>query len=223
MTTSKQITVMLAEDHAIVRQGLRRILDEARGIEVVDEAANGVEALKKLRKDKLDVVLLDISMPEKNGLDTLKQIVDGSSGAKVLILSMYPEDQYAVRLMKAGASGYMTKDAAPDQLIEAIRNVVAGKKHISSSLAELLLNECGINSAKMSHELLSNREYQVLRLLGSGKKVSEVAEAMSLSVKTVSTYRTHVLEKMKLKNNAELTFYVMEKWLRDSNATLDGR
>jgi two-component system invasion response regulator UvrY len=217
------IRVLIVDDHAIVRQGLRRILDAERGMEVGAEAANGVEALKALRAGKFDVVLLDISMPEKNGFDTLTQIIDGNSGVKVLILSMYPEDQYAVRLMKAGASGYMTKDAAPDQLIEAIRNVVAGKKHISSSLAELLLNECGINSAKMSHELLSNREYQVLRLLGSGKKVSEVAEAMSLSVKTVSTYRTHVLEKMKLKNNAELTFYVMEKGLRDSNATLDGR
>jgi DNA-binding NarL/FixJ family response regulator len=209
------IRVLIVDDHTIVRQGLKRILAEARGIEVGAEAANGVEALKKLRTGKFDVVLLDLSMPEKNGFDTLKQIMDGSSVVKVLILSMYPEDQYAIRLMKAGASGYMTKDAAPDQLVEAIRKVVAGKKHISQSLAELLLHECGVDSSKPSHELLSDREYQVLRLLGSGKKVSDIAETLSLSVKTVSTYRAHILEKMKLKNNAELTFYVMENGLYD--------
>jgi DNA-binding NarL/FixJ family response regulator len=210
------IRVLIVDDHAIVRQGLKRILDEARGIEFGAEAANGVEALKKLRTGKFDVVLLDLSMPEKNGFDTLKQIVDGNNGAKVLILSMYPEDQYAVRLMKVGASGYMTKNTAPEQLVEAIHNVVAGKKHISPSLAELLLQECGMDSSKQSHELLSDREYQVLRMLGSGKKVSDIAVTLSLSVKTVSTYRAHVLEKMKLKNNAELTFYVMENGLRDT-------
>jgi DNA-binding NarL/FixJ family response regulator len=176
------IRVLIVDDHSIVRQGLRRILDEARGIEVGAEAANGVEALKKLRTGKWDIVLLDISMPEKSGFDTLKQIMDGSSGVKVLILSMYPEDQYAVRLMKAGASGYMTKDTAPEQLVEAIRKVVAGSKHISPTLAELLLNECGTNSSKPSHELLSDREYQVLRLLGSGKKVSEIADYVYRSI-----------------------------------------
>lgn len=209
------IRVLIVDDHAIVRQGLRRILDEAKGIEVAAEAVNGVEALKKLRAVKLDVVLLDISMPEKNGFDTLKQIMDGNSGAKVLILSMYPEDQYAVRLMKAGASGYMSKDTAPEQLVEAIRKVVAGKKHISQNLAELLLHECGTDTGKPPHELLSDREYQVLRLLGSGKKVSEIAETLSLSVKTVSTYRAHIIEKMKLKNNAEITFYVMKNDLNE--------
>jgi len=209
------IRVLIVDDHAIVRQGLRRILDEAKGIEVGAEAANGIEALKELQAGKLDVVLLDISMPEKNGIDTLKQIMDGNSGAKVLILSMYPEDQHAVRLMKAGASGYLTKDTAPEQLVEAIHKVVAGKKHISPNLAELLLIDCGADSGKPLHELLSNREYQVLRLLGSGKKVSEIAEALSLSTKTVSTYRAHLLEKMNLKNNAELIFYVMENGLKE--------
>ena len=210
------IQILIVDDHSIVRQGLRRILDEENGMKVLDEAANGVEALKILRTAKIDIILLDISMPEKNGFDTLKQIVEGGSGAKVLILSMYPEDQYAVRLMKAGASGYLTKDTAPEQLVEAIRKVMAGKKHISPSLAELLLQECGTDSDKPSHELLSDREYQVLRLLGSGKQVSDVAATLSLSVKTISTYRAHILEKMKLKNNAELTFYVMENGLRDS-------
>lgn len=217
------IRVLIVDDHAIVRQGLRRILDEARGMEVCAEAANGVEALKKLRAEQVDIVLLDISMPEKNGFDTLKQVRDGNSGVKVLILSMYPEDQYAVRLMKAGASGYMTKDSAPELLVEAIRKVVAGQKHISPGLAELLLKECSADSGKPSHELLSDREYQVLRLLGSGKKVSEIAATLSLSVKTVSTYRTHILEKMRLRNNAELTFYVMENGLRDPVSAGDCR
>ncbi|BBJ00136.1 DNA-binding response regulator [Ferrigenium kumadai] len=209
------IRVLIVDDHAIVRQGLRRIMDETKDIRVGGEATNGVEALKKIRSEKWDIVLLDISMPEKNGIDTLKLILDGNSAAKVLMLSMYPEDQHAVRLLKGGASGYLTKDAAPEQLVEAIRKVMAGKKHISPVLAELLLHECGRDSAKPPHEMLSDREYQVLRLLGSGKKVSEVARILALSVKTVSTYRVHILEKMKLKNNAELMLYVVENGLRE--------
>ncbi len=209
------IRVLIVDDHAIVRQGLRRILEEAKGMQVGGEAANGIEALKMMRMGKWDVILLDISMPGKNGVDTLKQIMEWNRDAKVLILSMYPEDQYAVRLMKAGASGYMTKETAPEQLVEAIRRVVEGKKHISPTLAELLLQECGIDSTKLPHETLSDREYQVLRMIGSGKQVSEIAEALSLSVKTVSTYRAHILEKMKLKNNAELTYYVMQNDLND--------
>jgi DNA-binding NarL/FixJ family response regulator len=203
------------DDHAIVRQGLRRILDEAEGIEVVAEAANGIEALNKIRTEKFDVVLLDISMPEKNGLDTLKQIIDGGSGARVLVLSMYAESHYAVRVLKASASGYLTKDVAPEKLVEAIRRVYSGKKHISAELAELLLQECSLDANKLAHELLSNREYQVLRMLGSGKLVSEIATALSLSVKTVSTYRGHILEKLKLRNNAEVTLYVMENGLKE--------
>lgn len=216
------IRILIVDDHAIVRQGLRRILGEAQGLEVVGEAANGIEALRRLRTERADIVLLDISMPEKNGFDTLKQIVEGNGGVRVLILSMYPEDQYAVRLMKAGAAGYLTKDSAPELLVEAIRKVIAGQKHISPVLAELLLKECSLDSGRPSHELLSDREYQVLRLLGSGKKVSEIADTLSLSVKTVSTYRSHILEKMKLKNNAELTFYVIENGLRDM-LTEEGR
>ncbi len=209
------IRVLIVDDHAIVRQGLRRILEEAKGMQVGGEAANGIDALKLLRSGRWDVILLDISMPGKNGVDTLKQIMEMNRDAKVLILSMYPEDQYAVRLMKAGASGYMTKETAPEQLVEAIRRVVDNKKHISPNLAELLLQECGLDSSKQPHETLSDREYQVLRLIGSGKQVSEIAEALSLSVKTVSTYRAHILEKMKLRNNAELTYYVMQNDLND--------
>lgn len=209
------IRTLIVDDHAIVRQGLRRILEEAKGIAIKGEAANGVEALKLLRTEKYDVVLLDISMPEKNGIDTLKQIIERDIDTKILILSMYPEDQYAVRLMKAGAAGYLTKETAPEKLVDAIRNVVAGKKHISPNLAELLLLECSIDSGKAPHKILSDREYQVLIMIGSGKQVSEIARKLSLSVKTVSTYRSHILEKMKLKNNAELTHYVLRNNLEE--------
>jgi DNA-binding NarL/FixJ family response regulator len=215
------IRVIIVDDHAIVRQGLRRILDEAPGMHVVGEAGNGFEALRLIRAQQWDVMLLDISMPEKNGIDTLKQILEVNKAAKILILSMYPEDQYAVRLMKAGAFGYITKETAPEQLVEAIRSVMAGKKHISPELSELLLQECGVNAGKSPHEILSDREYQVLRLIGSGKKVSEIAEILALSVKTISTYRTHILDKMNLKNNAELTFYVMQNGLKEQMSLKD--
>jgi two-component system invasion response regulator UvrY len=204
------IRVFIVDDHVIVRQGLRRILDEAKGIAVVGEAANGAEALKSIRTLEWDVMLLDISMPVKGGAETLKQVLQENRKARVLVLSMYAEDQYAVRMMKAGASGYLTKDVAPEQLVEAIWKVVEGKKHISPALAELLLQEINTDPDKPLHALLSDREYQVLRLIGSGKKVSEIAAVMSLSVKTISTYRAHILEKMKLNNNAELTFYVIQ-------------
>jgi len=207
------IRVLIVDDHVIVRQGLRRILEEAEGIEVTGEAANGVEALKKINTLDWDVMLLDISMPEKGGDDTLRQLLNEKKDAKVLILSMYSEDQYAVRLMKAGAWGYLTKDVAPEQLVFAIRQVIGGKKYISSTLAELMLMEINSDRERPLHENLSDREYQVLKLLGSGKKVSEIAAALSLSVKTVSTYRAHILEKMKLKNNAELIYYVIQNGL----------
>jgi DNA-binding NarL/FixJ family response regulator len=209
------IRALIVDDHAIVRQGLKRILEETQGMVVGGEAVNGLQALKMIRAEKWDIVLLDISMPEKNGIDTLKQIMDENKSAKVLILSMYSEDQHAVRLMKAGASGYMTKETAPEQLVEAIRLVVAGKKYISATLSELLLLECGCEAGKPPHEMLSDREYQVLRLIGSGKTVSEVAKWLSLSVKTVSTYRTHILDKMNLRNNAELTLYVIQNGLME--------
>jgi two-component system invasion response regulator UvrY len=207
------IRVFIVDDHVIVRQGLRRILEEADGIEVTGEASNGVEALKKINTLDWDVMLLDISMPEKGGDDTLRQLLNEKKDAKVLILSMYSEDQYAVRLMKAGAWGYLTKDVAPEQLVVAIRQVIGGKKYISPTLAELMLMEINSDRERPLHENLSDREYQVLKLLGSGKKVSEIAAALSLSVKTISTYRAHILEKMKLKNNAELIYYVIQNGL----------
>lgn len=207
------IRVFIVDDHVIVRQGLRRILEDAEDIEVVSEAANGVEALRKSRTLDWDVMLLDISMPEKDGSDTLKQLIEERRDARVLVLSMYAEDQYAVRLMKSGASGYLTKDVATEQLVDAIRKVHGGKKYFSPVLAELLLQEISSDHSKPLHSLLSDREYQVLKLIGSGKTVSEIAGTLSLSVKTISTYRAHILEKMKLKNNAELTVYVIQHGL----------
>jgi DNA-binding NarL/FixJ family response regulator len=197
------------------------MLEDAPGIVVGGDAANGIEALKKIRSERWDIVLLDISMPEKDGIETLKQITEGDNAVKVLILSSHKEDQYAVQLMKAGASGYLMKDIPPGQLIEAICKIVEGNKYISPRLAELLLQECATDSGKPLHELLSGREYQVLRLLGAGKQVSEIAEGLSLSVKTVSTYRAHILEKMKLKNNSEITFYVIQNGLRDQTLAED--
>ena len=207
------IRVFIVDDHVIVRQGLRRILEEAEGIKVVGEACNGVEALNNIHQLKWDVMLLDISMPEKGGSDTLRQVLEENKHAKVLILTMHTEDQYAIRMMKAGASGYLTKDVAPEKLVEAIHTVVDGKKYISPKVAELMLQEINPNSDKPSHAMLSDREYEVLKLLGSGKTVSEIAATLSLSVKTVSTYRAHILEKMNLKNNAELTYYVIHNGL----------
>jgi two-component system, NarL family, invasion response regulator UvrY len=209
------IKILIVDDHNIVRQGLRRILEEVEDIKICGEAVNGADALKILRKEKCDVVLLDISMPQKGGIDTLSDIISLNSKVKVLMLSMYAEDQFAVRLMKAGAFGYLTKDAAPELLVDAVRNVVAGKKHISPNLAELLLQDCRKDQKKSLHESLSDREYQVLRMIGSGKKVSEIAQTLSLSVKTVSTYRSHILTKMNLKNNADLIHYVMNNKLKD--------
>ena len=209
------IKVLIVDDHAIVRQGLKRILAETPDMTVAGEAENGVEALKKTREGEWDVILLDVSMPGRNGVDTLKQIMGENRGGKVLILSMYPEDQYAVRLLKAGAAGYMTKETAPGELVEAIRKVAQGRKYISTALAELLLLELDIDAEKQPHERLSDREYQVFRMLGSGRTASEIASLMSLSVKTISTHRTHILEKMKLKNNAELTLYAIQNGLLD--------
>jgi DNA-binding NarL/FixJ family response regulator len=207
------IRVFIVDDHVIVRQGLRRILEEAEGIEVVGEASNGVEALNNIHQLKWDVMLLDISMPEKGGSETLSQVMGENKHAKVLILSMHTEDQYAIRMMKAGASGYLTKDVASEKLVEAIHTVVEGKKYISPKVAELMLQEINPNSDKPLHAILSDREYEVLKLLGSGRSVSEIAASLSLSVKTVSTYRAHILEKMNLKNNAELTYYVIQHGL----------
>lgn len=208
------IRVLIADDHAIVRQGLRQILSDTPDMTVGGEAANGVEVLQKLRSEgPWDVLLLDVAMPGKNGIDTLKQVKTEFPRLPVLVLSMYPEDQYAVRLLKAGAAAYLTKESAPEQLVTAIRTVAAGRRYISPTVAELLAAQLDRDTEQPPHAGLSDREFEILRLLASGLTVSDIATQLSLSVKTVSTYRTRLLTKMQLRNNAELTHYAIRNGL----------
>lgn len=212
---SKPIRVLIADDHAIVRQGLRQILSDTPDLTVAGEADNGVEAVQMVRGGEWDVVLMDVSMPDRNGIDALKLIKKEFPRLPVLILSMYPEEQYAIRALKAGAAGYLTKQSAPDLLVTAIRQVASGKKYVSPSLAEELVNAIGEGSERPAHEKLSDREYQTLCLISSGKTPAEIAEALNLSVKTVSVYRARLLEKMNLRNNAELTHYGLKHGLAE--------
>jgi two-component system invasion response regulator UvrY len=202
--------VLIADDHAIFREGLRQILEDAADLQVIDEASRGQEVLDKIEKNDYDLILLDIAMPGLSGLETLKLIKGRKPKMKVLILSMYPEEQYAVRAIKAGASGYITKAGASEELLGAIRKVLSGGKYITPSITDKLLSDLGPEPGHPLHELLSDREYQVLCLIASGKTVSEIAEQLTLSVKTVSTHRVHILEKMKMKTNAELTNYAIK-------------
>ncbi len=205
--------ILIADDHAIVRHGLKQILEESGEMSVVAEAANGVDAMHKIREIDCDVVLLDISMPGKNGIEVLKQIREEKPKLPVLILSIYPEDQYAVRLIKAGASGYITKESAPEVVVEAVRRVASGKKYISQTVAEILANQISTPNERLPHEGLSNREYQIFLLLAAAKTVSEIADTLSLSVKTVSTHRSRLLKKMPLRNNSEIMHYAIENHL----------
>ena len=209
------INILIVDDHAVVRAGLRQIISGVSGMAVADEADGAIEALAKIRKKGYSMVVLDISMPGKNGLDVLKEIRNEYPKLPVLMLSMYPEDQYAVRALRSGASGYMTKDSAPEELVTAIRTVAAGRKYISSDLAERLAYNLDTDMKKEPHEILSDREYQILCTIASGKTISEIADQLSLSVKTISTYRSRILEKMQLKNNAELTNYAIRNHLID--------
>ncbi|HQX06366.1 MAG TPA: response regulator transcription factor [Zoogloea sp.] len=212
---SKPIRVLIADDHAIVRQGLRQILSDTPDLTVAGEAENGVQAVQMVRAGEWDVVLMDVSMPDRNGIDALKLIKKEFPRLPVLILSMYPEEQYAIRALKAGAAGYLTKQSAPDLLVTAIRQVASGKKYVSPSLAEELANAIGEDTERPAHEKLSDREYQTLCMIASGKTPTEIAEALNLSVKTVSVYRARLLEKMHLRNNAELTHYGLKHGLAE--------
>jgi two-component system, NarL family, invasion response regulator UvrY len=204
------IKILIADDHPVVRLGLKQILSETKDMTVTEEAATGQEVLKKALKNDIDVVLLDISMPGKNGLDVLRELKNKKPKLPVLILSIYPEDQYAVRVLKLGASGYLTKETVPEELITAIRKVAQGRKYISTTLAEKLAADLEFDSEKPLHENLSDREYQVLCLLASGKRLKDIAGTLSLSIKTISTYRTRILDKMKMDNNAELIRYALQ-------------
>jgi DNA-binding NarL/FixJ family response regulator len=207
------IKILIADDHPIVRQGFKQVLQDTADLVVADEAGNGQEVIGLVSKKDYDVILLDISMPGKNGLEVLKELKVLNPKIPVLILSIYPEEQYAIRALKAGASGYLTKASAPEELISAIRKVSRGGKYISSSLAEKIAYELDGDSGKAPHETLSDREYQILLMIASGKTVSDIAGEMCLSVKTVSTYRSRIIDKMKLKNNAELTTYAIRNKL----------
>ncbi|WP_243374077.1 response regulator transcription factor [Geotalea sp. SG265] len=202
--------VAICDDHAIVRKGVREILIETSDILVVGEAGNWLELLTLLHDNEVDLVLLDISMPDRNGLDILKQLRHEYPEVRVLMLSMYPEEQYAIRALKAGASGYLTKDSALDELVKAVRRVSGGGKYVSSALSEKLIAEFGESRDALPHELLSDREFQVLTMIASGKSSADMAHELSISVKTVSTYRSRITEKMRLKNDAEITAYALK-------------
>lgn len=214
MTSTESIRILIADDHAIVRQGLKQILADTRDMVVAGEAENGVEAIRLARRENAHVLLLDISLPDKSGIDVLKQIKKDVPRLGVLMLSMHREDQYAIRSLKAGASGYMTKQSAPADLVDAIRLVASGRKYISPALAQELANQVGDENREIPpHELLSDREYQTLIMIASGKTVSDIAAELTLSVKTISMYRSRLLQKMKLRHNAELTHYAIKNHL----------
>ena len=213
------IKILVADDHAIVREGLKQIVRETSDMEVAGEAADGRQVFQMVANDDWDVVLLDIGMPGKSGMDILKELKAEKPALPVLMLSMYPEEQYAVRALKAGASGYLTKESAPDELVAAIRRVAQGGKYITAALAEELAAGLVGEVDEAPAEILSDREYQVMRLLAAGKTVSEIAEELSLSPKTISTYRTRILEKLNLRNTAEIIRYAYEHGLTNSAAT----
>ncbi|HPI92945.1 MAG TPA: response regulator transcription factor [Deltaproteobacteria bacterium] len=210
------IRILVADDHIVVREGVKQILSNLEDIVVEDEAGNGQDTLEKVLRGNFDVVLLDISMPGRGGLETLEDILKARPRLPVLILSMHPEEQYAVRALRSGASGYLTKSSAPHELICAIRKVSRGGKYVTASLAEKLAIELDSSAQKQGHEVLSNREHQVMLMLASGKSVSEIAGELCLSIKTVSTYRTRIMDKMGMKKNAELTLYAVNNHLLDS-------
>ena len=207
------IQIAIVDDHAIVRTGLRQFLGEQVDLRVTGEAANGREALELVRQVPVDVLLMDLSMPGQGGVEALQAIKARHPDLPVLILSGFPEAQYATTLLRYGASGYLNKDCAPDDIVNAIRTVARGRRYISPAVAELLADNAAGDAERPAHELLSERELQVFLRLAKGETIGAMAEAMFLSVKTVSTYRTRVLEKLKLSSNSELTYYAMTNGL----------
>jgi len=207
------LRILIADDHDVVRKGLIQILAKSFPGTDVDEAADGRQALALAEKGNYALVLLDISMPGRGGLEVLKEVKRQRPGVPVLVLSMHPEEEYAVRAFRAGASGYLTKDSAAEELVRAVRTVLAGRRYLSASLTEMLARELESNGVGPRHNALSDRELQVMRMLASGKTVTEIADELSLSVKTISTYRSRILEKLQVRNNAELARYAFENRL----------
>ncbi len=209
------IKVLIADDHPLFREGIKRMLSETSDIVVADEASNGQEVFKIVEKNDFDVIMLDISMPGRSGLDIIKQLKCDRPDLPILILSMHSEEEYAERALKAGAAGYLVKKTTPDEVVAAIRKVSMGKKYVSSSLAEILACQVGKNFKKLPHETLSDREYEVICMIASGKTLKEIANELSLSRKTISTHRSHILEKMSMKNNSQLIHYALQNNIID--------
>lgn len=209
------LRVLVADDHAVVRQGLKMILTEEFSPLILGEAQNGQDLLAQLQKGLWDVVVLDITMPGRSGLDVLKELRQCYPKLPVLVLSMHPEDQFAVRVLKAGAAGYLTKENVPEEVVKAIRKVIGGGRYVSASLAEKLAFDLQTDLEKVPHEALSDREYQVMCMIASGKTVKEIGNELGLSIKTISTYRTRILDKLNMKTNAELTHYAVKNNLVD--------
>jgi DNA-binding NarL/FixJ family response regulator len=205
--------IFIVDDHVLIREGLKKILGAESDLTLVGEAQSGSEALDKLDTCKCDILILDIALPDKGGLEVLKEVKDRHPGMGVIMLSIYPEERYAIRALIDGAVGYVTKNSAADEILLAIRTVMAGKKFISPALTQELADHLHVDSKQPLHEKLSDREYQVLLLIGSGQTVSQIAGKLNLSVSTVNTYRTHILEKMNLKTNIEIVRYVLENHL----------
>lgn len=207
------INILVADDHAILRKGIILILKDEYPDVNIGEANNGAELIELCNNQKWDLVISDIGMPGRNGIDTLKYIKDLYPTLPFLMLSMYPEDQYAVRALKGGASGYMTKESAPNELINAVRSILSGRKYITTSIAEKIADQLGNKNPGTLHERLSDREMEVLISIASGKTITEIADSLSLSATTISTYRTRILEKMYMKTNSELTNYAFSNKL----------
>ncbi len=204
------IEILIADDHAIVRRGLKQILAETKDIVAAGEATNGREALELVRQRNWDVLVLDITMPGRSGLDILKDIRQFRPELPILVLSMHAEEQFATRMLKAGADGYLNKESAPEELVKAIYKVHGGGKYVSPAQADRMIGAIAGQQSDRPHETLSDREFEILCLIASGKTVSQIAKELSLSVKTVSTYRTRIMEKMRMKTNAELTHYAIK-------------
>ncbi|MGA7875900.1 MAG: response regulator transcription factor [Desulfoferrobacter sp.] len=209
------LKVLVADDHAIVRQGLKLILTEEFSSLMFGEARNSQELLSQMGKDNWDIVVLDITMPGRSGLDVLKEIKQLYPKTPILVLSMHPEDQFAVRVLKAGAAGYLTKENVPEEMVKAVHKVIGGGKYVSATLAEKLAFDLQTDMERPPHESLSDREYQVMCMIASGKTVKQIAEELVLSIKTISTYRARILEKLNMKNNAEMTHYAVKNGLVD--------
>jgi DNA-binding NarL/FixJ family response regulator len=207
------IRILIADDHAIVRRGIRQILSEVEDLHVAAEAATAADVIAKVQHERFDVVVLDIGLPGGNGIDLIADIRRLRPEARVLILTMFSEDQYAVRAIRAGAAGFLTKETAPEKLVDAVRKLAAGGRFVSAELAETLASVVAGEAKGLPHELLSNREFEILKLIGSGKTVSQIADGLGLSVKTVSTHRARILHKMVMRSNAELTHYVVKNRL----------